>query len=146
MFDIDLRRAFDTVWRDGLFYVLLKHNFPIKLFNVIFSMYQNTNCRIKFQNGITHAFPSTCGVKQGDVLSPILFNLYINGLIQDLNQKITDPVVVEDVTLSALLYADDIILLSETEEGLQNSINVLQTFCSSWKLEVNTQKIKNYDF
>jgi hypothetical protein len=40
------------------------------------------------------------------------------------------------------VYADDIILVSESEEGLQNGLNVLSKFCSSWKLEVNTKKSK----
>jgi hypothetical protein len=66
---IDLRKAFDTVWREGLFYLLLKYNFPSKIFKMIYSMYQDTHCRIQFQNGISPEFLSTCGVKQGGVLS-----------------------------------------------------------------------------
>jgi hypothetical protein len=44
-------------------------------------MYHEIKCRIKFQNAISHDFTSTCGVKQIDVLSPTLFNLYINNLV-----------------------------------------------------------------
>ena len=99
---IDLRKAFDTVWREGLFYMLLKHNFPSKIFNIVHSMYQDTRCRIKFQNGISPEFLSTCGVKQGDVLSPILFNLYINDLVKELNNANTDRVVIGNISLNSL--------------------------------------------
>ena len=70
---IDLRKAFDTVSREGLVYGLLQHHLPYKLFNIIYSMYHETKCRIKFQNGISHTFTSTCEVKQGNVLRPISF-------------------------------------------------------------------------
>ena len=144
---IDLRKAFDTVWHKGLFYVLLKHNFSHKIFKMVHSMYQDTHCKIKFKTGISRDFisrdfVSTCGVKQGDVLSPILFNLYINSIVDDLEKAKTDPVIVGDVQVKSLLYADDIILLSSTQEGLQNSLNVSSNFCSSWKLDVSQEKSK----
>ena len=64
---IDLRKAFDTIWRIGLFYKLLQSKTPKKIFNIIFSMYHNTSNRIKFQSGLSKTFESECGVKQGDV-------------------------------------------------------------------------------
>ena len=93
-------------------------------------------------NGLSKYFTSSCGVKQGDVLSPTLFNLFINGLINDLDNSSIDPVSVGDVKVTSLMYADDIILLSESQEGLQKSLDILNNFCSSWKLEVNKQKSK----
>ncbi|CAG2184942.1 AGC [Mytilus edulis] len=46
------------------------------------------------------------------------------------------------ISLNALLYADDIVLLSDSKEGLQNCLNTLSNYCSSWKLQVNTEKSK----
>lgn len=105
-------------------------------------MYQDTHCKIKFKTGISRYFVSTCAVKQRDVLSAILFNLYINSIVDDLEKAKTDPVIVGDIQVNSLLYGDDIILLSSTQEGLQNSLNVLSNFCSSWKLDVNKEKSK----
>ena len=70
---IDLRKAFDKTWRIGLFHKLLQSNVPKHIFNIIFSMYSNTKCRIEFSNGLSPSFESNCGVKQGDVL--VLFSL-----------------------------------------------------------------------
>ena len=139
---IDLRKAFDTIWRTGLFYKLLDLKVPFKIFKVLRSMYQDTTCRLKFSNGLSEKFISSCGVKQGDVLSPLLFNLYINDLVKVLEHNNVDPVTISETSINSLLFADDIILLSNSEKGLQKSLNTLQEFCNSWKLKINSTKSK----
>jgi hypothetical protein len=71
-----------------------------------------------------------------------MFNLYISSIVDDIEKAKTDPIIIGDVQVNSFLYADDIILLSSTQEGLQNSLNVLSNFCSSWKLDVNQEKSK----
>jgi hypothetical protein len=51
--------------------------------------------------------------------------IFINNLVDDLNKDNTDPVVIGDTSVNILLYADDIVLLSQSKEGLQNSLNLL---------------------
>ena len=41
-----------------------------------------------------------------------------------------------------ILYADDTVIMSETKEGLQNALNIFQSYCEIWKLQVNTNKTK----
>ena len=103
-------------------------------------MYTDTIGRIKLYNGLSAPFSSERGVKQGDVLRPLLFHYFINNLVDDLNKDNTDPVVIGDTSVNILLYADDIVLLSQSKEGLQNSLNILHDFCYTWKLKVNTDK------
>ena len=77
------------------------------------------------------------------VLSPLLFNLYINELPTLLEEEKVDPFTLPDDTkLSSLLYADDLVILSQTATGLQNAINILNNFCNKWKLNVNLKKTK----
>ena len=77
------------------------------------------------------------------MLSPLLFNLCINELPTLLEEEKVDPFILPDVTkLSSLLYADDLVILSQTATGLQNAINILNNFCNKWKLNVNLKKTK----
>ena len=80
------------------------------------------------------------GVKQGDNLSPTIFNLYLNDIVDALNKEECDPVKLDSTNFNCLLYADDIILLSESKVGLQNCLDKLSQCCESWCLNVNYEK------
>ena len=81
------------------------------------------------------------GVRQGDVLSPNLFKIFINDLPSYLIDSL-DTVFINDLPLNCKMYTDDIVLLSTTPAGLQDKLNKLHRFCEDWCLEVNVTKTK----
>ncbi len=81
-------------------------------------------------------------MRQGCSLSPTLFNIYINQLANILEHATIQGLTLHDTEIKCLLYADDLVLLSPTEEGLQDSLNLLEDFCHSWALTVNLQKTR----
>ena len=106
-------------------------------------MYSKTRCCIKLNSSITGTFNYNRGVRHGCVLSPALFNLFLNDLPLQLNCPEVDPFLLPDGTkLSCLLYADDLVLLSHLQQSLQNSLDKLSTFCEQWKMQVNLKKTK----
>ncbi|XP_016350301.1 uncharacterized protein LOC107695035 [Sinocyclocheilus anshuiensis] len=82
------------------------------------------------------------GVRQGCSLSPTLFNIYINQLANALEHAPIQGLTLHDTEIKCLLYADDLVLLSPTKEGLQDSLNLLEDYCQTWALTVNLQKTK----
>ena len=82
------------------------------------------------------------GVRQGCILSLLLFNLFINELPLSFNQSPQyDPFTLPNGTkLNCLHYADDSVILSRSKQGLQNSLQKLEIFNSKWLLEVNHKK------
>ena len=139
---IDLRKAFDTVWRDGLFYKMLLNGINGKTYNIIRSMYSNNSFKIKFANGLSKRFLSSCGVKQGDVLSPILFISFIDDLVKKLNSFPSGAISINGLSIHFLLYAEYIVLLANSKEALQTFLDIFDDYCTSWKLHMNTDKSK----
>lgn len=142
---IDFKKAFDTVNREALLLKLTRFNLSESdnFYRVFKSMYKEVNYGIKLSDGVTDMFPSKVGVKQGCVLSPTLFSIYINDMV-DIFDETCDPPSIDRVnnSLSCLLYADDVVLISESAKGLQNCMNNLSNYCKKWNLTVNIDKSK----
>ena len=79
-------------------------------------------------------------MRQGCVLSPLLFNIFLSDLQQELDSCSDNVKIDSDTALSCLLWADDILILSESEVGLQKKLNALEKYCDINKLSVNTKK------
>lgn len=105
-------------------------------------MYTNNKFAVKIGNKHTEFLPQSRGVRQGCSLSPALFNIYINGLAQALDQSSASGLTLLDTEVKCLLFADDLVLLSPTKEGLQQHLDLLNNFCQSWALSVVPKKTK----
>ena len=144
----DLKKAFDSVNRTQMFYKFLtEYGIGGKFLKIIKNIYQDNNIFIKLSGGLTKPFLSTTGVKQGCVLSPIFFNLFINKLpeIYDNNansNNYCNPVSMQNKPINCLMWADDCAVFSRSESGLQNSIRQTVNFFSDLGLDVNVKKTK----
>ena len=139
---IDFEKAFDSVSRNLLWPILVKNGIKGKLFRCIRSMYDNVKARVRSGVDVTDYIMCSRGVKQGDVCSPVLFSLFINELALEIihNGKHGITLSPDLIELFILLFADDIILLSETAVGLQNQLNSLYRAASQLELKVNMDK------
>ena len=68
--------------------------------------------------------------------------MYINDLEKELIQKGAEGINIGMLKLYLLLYADDIVIFSNTSEGLQKGLDILSDYCQKWKLTVNIDKTK----
>ena len=141
---IDLKSAFDLVNRKLLFWKLYNNGIEGNIMRCIKNIYSRTHAAVRINENLTNWFRTPLGVLQGDSLSPILFSLYINDLLLDLERM--KGVDIDGVNKSVLAYADDLILFSEDESSLQDMLNYVTSWCKKWRLVVNTKKTKIMHF
>ena len=124
-----------------MIYKLYQYGVKGKFFKVIKSMYSSIKSCVKIdERSITEMFSCTKGIRQGDGLSPVLFSLFMNDLPQYFREHHCPGVMLGSHSLNFLMYADDLLVLSPSPEGLQKSINVIEKNAEEWKLKVNTKK------
>ena len=104
-------------------------------------MYDITKSSVKLDNKRTDFFTLDRGVKQGDSLSPTIFNCYINDIHQAFEND-CDPLTLCQSKISSLSFADDLVIFSRTHTGLQTALNKLEKYCYDWQLTVNINKTK----
>ena len=139
---IDYTKAFDYVVRDNLWFKLVKLGLRGNILDIIKSMYENVKSRVKFCNKIGNEFFCSLGVRQGECLSPLLFSLFLNDIEEQFILSGFDGIDLNMFKMFMLLYADDIVIFSNTAEELQYGLNLLSEYCAKWKLKVNVSKSK----
>ena len=138
---IDYEKAFDSVWQSGMIHTLQKYGIQGKFLNVIKSLYSSIRSCVKInQNALTELFSCNKVIRQGDGLSPVLFSLFMNDLPQYFKESKSPGVMLGNRTINCLMYADDLLIISPSPEGLQQSRNVIHRHAQQWKLKVNTKK------
>ena len=130
--------------KDFYRYKLLQNNINGNFYHLIKNLYSKSSCFIKLGSRRTKSFKYGRGVRQGCILSPLLFNLYLNELSISLDKTVrTDAFLLPNgAKLTTLMYADDLVLLSKSREGLQNSIDCVADFCTKWQMNINEKKSK----
>lgn len=142
---IDFEKAFDWIDRELLLYKLLTYNVDGKFYNAIKSLYFHSESCIRINKRYTDWFTTETGVRQGDVLSPTLFNIYINDLISGVKQ-LNCGIHNDFFDVSIFAYADDIAIVSNNEENLQRMLDYIYNWCAKWRMKCNIDKTKIMHF
>ena len=135
---VDFRKAFDLVPRDILLQKLLKYGINGKFFNIIRNIYTKDEACVKLKGKLSPSFDINIGVRQGCILSPLLFNIFLCDLAKSL-LEFNCPAL---GNINSLFWADDLVMFSESETGLQRLLNVLEGYCKENELVINTKITK----
>ena len=142
---IDFSKAYDSIPRDKLWTKLKQKGLCGRLYNALISLYKTVKSCVRINGMSTDFFDVKCGLKQGCLLSPLLFNLYIDDLIRDMN-LLNIGIKIDDEKICILLYADDVILIADTEEDLQTLLKCLHDWSERNGLKINKDKSKIVHF
>ena len=159
---IDLSKAFDTVNREIMWLILEKFGVPQKFLTILRQFHDGMEARVRVGSALSESFPVAVGVKQGCVLAPTLFNLFLaavnlithnvineykgvqveyrlDGNLFNLRRlQVHTKTTIRDIT--ELQYADDLVLIANTPMDLQNGLDLLTTAYESIGLKVNINK------
>jgi hypothetical protein len=140
---VDFSKAFDCIPRDVLFEKLRAKGITGKVFNLIKNIYMNEKCQVKIGQTLSSVFDANQGVRQGCILSPILFNIFISDLPEILDKAENEPAMIGNNTkISSILWADDLVMISESKDGLTKMLNDLLKFSAEHGLKINADKTK----
>jgi exonuclease III len=145
---VDLRKAYDSTVRQSIWDRLYDLGVQGKMLHTVVSFYHRVSFSVKFAAGVTPSFDTNIGVRQGCPLSPFLFGVFIE-MFHDLVQSLAPEEggklhceLGEILRVALLMFADDIVLISESSAGLQKLLSLLHRFCCEKDMEVNVAKTK----
>ena len=107
-----------------------------------YAHYESVSGKLWSSKGLSETVASTIGMKQGCLLSPTLFGLYIDEVSQYIERFGGSRAHLAGIAIQILLYADDIVLISDSPEGLQRHLNSLKLFCTDKGLSISMNKTK----
>jgi len=134
---LDICKAFDKVNHYSLFSKLIDRNVPMCLITILKNWYEKSYCQVKWGSVLSEPFALLAGVRQGGVLSPILFSVYVDDILLKLASY---GCVISGISMSSFMYADDLILLSPSLSELQHMVNVCELEFAGLDLVVNRTK------
>ena len=137
---MDMKKAFDMVKHTMLFRKLIERNVPPIYLRLLIVMYMAQTAKVRWNGVLSESFSISNGVKQGAVLSAILFCIYINDLIKELRRK-GDGCWMNNEFIGIIVYADDIALLSPSLDGLQNMVDTCTSYAKVHNLTFSTHEI-----
>ena len=119
---LDATAAFDRISYSVLFKKLIKRSVPLYIVRILYFWYFNQLVCVRWNQTLSYTFRVTNGVRQGGILSPLLFNVYMNDLSLSLN-KFAIGCIIQNTIINHFMYAADVVLVSPSAKGLQKLVN-----------------------
>ncbi|KAH6591090.1 hypothetical protein BASA50_009090 [Batrachochytrium salamandrivorans] len=137
---IDIRKAFDTVPVGALLWKLQNMGFPRRTLAFLKALYTSSSARARAGSLLSDPFPVQRGVRQGCPLSGLLFNLFINDILDGV-APITVPGLPRDTNpIRGLMYADDVAVFADSEQSLLAALTAVEQWANQWEMQFGVAK------
>ena len=139
---IDLEKAYDKVCRVRLWQVLERYGIQGGLMTAIRSMYLGSQACVRASGKMSGWFPITQGVRQGCVMSPWLFNVFMDGIIREVKENLQGGVQLTTTNVQMLLFADDVVMVTEKKDDMQRNLDEMKKVMEKWGMKMHWGKTK----
>lgn len=136
---LDATKAFDRVHYCKLFRLLLRRKVHPLVLRLLVDMYTNQRLQVRWGNNVSNAFSVMNGVKQGGVMSPVLFSVYIDDLLIEL-EKSGIGCQIGNRFVGTLAYADDLTLICPTVYGMRKMVAICERYAEQYSILFNGSK------
>ena len=119
-----------------------KYNISANLVSTIEQLYDKATCAVQMNGSIGEWFRTTVGVRQGCLLSPTLFNIFLEWIMSDALEEHDGTVSIGGSNITSLRFADDIDAIAEEEQELEALVESLDKTCTRYKMEISAEKTK----
>ena len=136
---LDCSKGFDKVDHNGIFIKLINRSVPLCFLRVLMYWYLNLTSVVKWKDSLSRSFRVTSGVRQGGILSPRIFIVYVDDLLICLRKSGVGCHIIGQF-VAAIMYADDLALLAPTRSSLQRLLNICQEYGADWCITYNSSK------
>ncbi|KAI5755372.1 hypothetical protein M8J77_016259 [Diaphorina citri] len=133
---LDIKKAFDAVLREKVWQSLRNIGIGEEIVGRIVEIYERTKSRVKTKMGMTESFTIDSGMRQGGVLSPLLFITVMNEIQERVEQQLGER------KMKLMLFADDICIWGENKEEVQEQINQWTEIAKEYGLHFSAEKSK----
>ena len=137
---IDMSKAFDSIPHKALVAALRRFGIDERLVDLVLELYREGKTSFPWEESSTRDISMKIGVKQGDPLSPLLFNLALDPFLQKVDSLNVGYRLSNGERISALAFADDTGVVSESWESMQVVLQATSAFCASSGLKINVAK------
>jgi hypothetical protein len=139
---VDMKEAFSTPAHKKLWERMKELGVGKKMLQLLQQIYINADAVVRSQDGLTDPFPINKGILQGESASSIIFNLFLDSVVAEMNDSDVAAVAIGSYLVHLLLFVDDICLMGNTADQLQKKINILAESFSKLGMIVNISKTK----
>ena len=136
---LDAHKAFDTVWHSGLMIKLHQWKIPMYIWHLLYTWYNCQSSSVLWNSSTSRQFSIKQGVRQGAILSPLLYSIYVDELLAKLTASGLG-ISISGVYCGAPMYADDLALISDSAAELKLMLNIVDSYSSYWRYSINAQK------
>jgi hypothetical protein len=138
---LDVRKAYDTVWHDGLWCRLAGMGLSGKEARITQDWHKGGRARVRIAGTLSEYFPLRAGVRQGGISSPTLYTAFIDEINHDL-QAAGIGIMEESIWCGNSMYADDMVVMVETVEEARKAMRIVEGHARKWRYKLNPSKCK----